>query len=336
MIMATLKDVARLASVDVSTVSRALNGTSYVHPDTKARIMKAVEELSYRPNVLAQGLRKGKHHTIAIIVPTLHLTIFDDLAQEIEAAARARGYSSLLCHTMDDPKNERECLRRLRSGFVDGMIIAATGKNTHLLRDIHADGIAMIQIVRRQDHTISSVVGDYERGSYETVNYLYRKGCRAIGLINGPMLKAPYKARYNGYRRAAADLGLEEICTREDQRDGVTNSFEYGYSCTEELLDLHPDLDAIMAAVDIQGMAALKALRDRGISVPEQMRVVSLTGYSIGNYLETTMTSQELPARQMAEKAVEMLIEEIEAKPDKKPGIQNLIFSSSLMERESG
>ena len=150
------------------------------------------------------------------------------------------------------------------------------------------------------------------------------------------MLKAPYKARYNGYRRAAADLGLEEICTREDQRDGVTNSFEYGYSCTEELLDLHPDLDAIMAAVDIQGMAALKALRDRGISVPEQMRVVSLTGYSIGNYLETTMTSQELPSRQMAEKAVEMLIEEIEAKTDKKPGIQNLIFSSSLMERESG
>ncbi|HAJ74311.1 MAG TPA: LacI family transcriptional regulator [Lachnospiraceae bacterium] len=333
--MATLKDVAKLACVDVSTVSRALNGTSYVHPDTKARIMKAVEELSYRPNVLAQGLRKGKRHTIAIVVPILHMTIFEDLAQELEAAARDHGYSCLLCHTNDDPATERECLRRLQNGFVDGMVIAATGKNTRLLRDIHADGIAMIQIVRRQDNTISSVVGDYEGGSYETVKYLYGKGCRAIGLINGPMLKAPYKARFDGYHRAVRDLGLEEIFTREDLRDGITNSFEYGYSCTEELLDLHPNLDAIMAAVDIQGMAALKVLKNRGIRVPQQMRVVSLTGYSIGNYLETTMTSQELPARQMAEKAVEMLIEEIEAKPEKKPGIRNLVFNTSLTERES-
>ena len=77
--MATLKDVARLACVDVSTVSRALNNTSYVHPDTKARIFAAVKELSYQPNVLAQGLRQGKRHTIGVVVPRLHLTLFADI-----------------------------------------------------------------------------------------------------------------------------------------------------------------------------------------------------------------------------------------------------------------
>ena len=80
--MATLKDVAKLANVDVSTVSRALNNTSYVHPDTKARVLAAVKELSYQPNVLAQGLRQGKRHTIGVVVPRLYLTVLQKSYRE--------------------------------------------------------------------------------------------------------------------------------------------------------------------------------------------------------------------------------------------------------------
>ena len=86
--MATLKDVAKLACVDVSTVSRALNNTSYVHPDTKKRIMEAVEQLSYKPNILAKGLRQGKRHTIGVVVPRLHLTLYADMMQGIEYECR--------------------------------------------------------------------------------------------------------------------------------------------------------------------------------------------------------------------------------------------------------
>lgn len=108
--MATLKDVAKLADVDVSTVSRALNNTSYVHPETKARILAAVKELSYTPNVLAQGLRHGKRHTIGVVVPRLHMTVFAETTQGIEEEARKRGYATLICNTEDDPKIERESL----------------------------------------------------------------------------------------------------------------------------------------------------------------------------------------------------------------------------------
>lgn len=94
--MATLKDVAKLANCDVSTVSRALNNTSYVHPDTKARILAAVKELSYKPNVLAQGLRQGKRHTIGVVVPRLSVTIFAEILQGIEEQARYLGYSILI------------------------------------------------------------------------------------------------------------------------------------------------------------------------------------------------------------------------------------------------
>lgn len=123
--MATLKDVARLACVDVSTVSRALNNTSYVHPDTKERIYAAAQELGYHPNVMAQALRQGKRHTIGVVMPRLHMTIFSQILQGIEQEARNRGYATLICVTEDEAKAERECLTRLRNGFVDGLIIAA-------------------------------------------------------------------------------------------------------------------------------------------------------------------------------------------------------------------
>lgn len=330
--MATLKDVAKLACVDVSTVSRALNNTSYVHPDTKAKIFAAVKELSYQPNVLAQGLRQGKRHTIGVVVPRLHLTVFAEITQSIEHTARKLGYATLICDTEEDPKAEKECLNRLRNGFVDGIIIAGTGANNRLVRDIKTGGMPVAQIVRRQERDISSVVADYEACGYDAARFLASKGCREIGLINGSMRIAPYKGRYDGYKKAITELGLPEITTSSME---LCNSFEYGYQCAQQLLDENPKLDAIMAAVDVQGLGAMRAIKERGLRVPEDVRVVSLTGHAVGSMLETTMTSLEVPAQEMGEKVTRMLIEEIEAPADQKPSPQHLVFSASLAERES-
>ena len=149
--MATLKDVAKLAHVDVSTVSRALNNTSYVHPDTKSRIMAAVKELSYQPNLLAKGLKQGKRKTIGIVIPKLTFSIFADVASGAEETARKHGYASLICNTDDDKNIEKESLNRLRNGLVDGILIVGTGGNKRLLRDIQASGITIMQIIREQD-----------------------------------------------------------------------------------------------------------------------------------------------------------------------------------------
>ena len=331
--MATLKDVARLACVDVSTVSRALNNTSYVHPETKARIFAAVKELSYQPNVLAQSLRQGKRHTIGLVVPRLNLTTFSDIVQGAEHQAREMGYAALICNTEDDPKVERECLARLRSGFVDGILIAGTARSGRLLRDLQSSGIAVVQIIRRQDAHISSVVADYDACGYEAVHYLAAKGCRQIGLINGDEALAPYHDRRIGFHRAMQELGLPET-TAQFLEPG--DSFDYGYRCAEALLDQNPDLDALMAAVDVQGIGAMRALKDRGRRVPEDVRLISLTGHSIGGLLETPMTALEIPAREMGEKATRMLIETIEAPADAKPAPQHLTFPAALVERESG
>lgn len=331
--MATLKDVAKLACVDVSTVSRALNNTSYVHPDTKARILAAVKELSYQPNVLAQSLRQGKRHTIGVVVPRLQLTVFAEIAQAIEEAARKLGYGVLISTTEEDPKTERECLSRLRNGFSDGIIIAGTGANGRLLRDIKSSGMPVVQVVRRQERDISSVVADYQACGYDATIFLADKGCREIGLINGSMHIAPYQGRYKGYKKAIGQLGLPEITSISQEE--ACNSYAYGYECAGRLVDENPGLDAIMVAVDVQGLGAMRALKERGLKVPEDIRVVSLTGHEIGGMLETSMTSMEIPAMEMGEKATRMLIEEIEAPANKKPSPQHLVFPAALAERES-
>ena len=214
--MATLKDVAKLANVDVSTVSRALNNTSYVHPDTKERIYAAAKELGYRPNVMARALRQGRGRVIGVVVPRLHMTIFSEILQGIEAQAQTLGYMTTVCVTEEDAKVEKDRLNRLRDSGVDGIIIAGTGRNGRLLRDMQAGGVPVVQLVRRQELELSSVVADYESCGHDAVKYLASKGCRRIGLIAGAQHLAPYHGRYEGYRKAIAELGLEEITSSSD------------------------------------------------------------------------------------------------------------------------
>ena len=330
--MATLKDVARLANVDVSTVSRALNNTSYVHPDTKARVLAAAKELGYHPNVAARALRQGRGHILGVVVPRLHMTIFSEIMQGIEEEAQKQGYMTMVCVTEDDPKIEKDRLSRLRDNGVDGIIIAATGRNGRLLRDIQAGGVPVVQLVRRQELELSSVVADFENSGYEAVNYLYKKGCRAIGLIAGAQHLAPYRGRYEGYRKAMGELGLEEITGSSDR---IVNSFGYGYESAKQLLDENPDLDAIIAAVDVQGLGAIRAAAERGLRIPDQIKIMSLTGHRVGRMLETTMTSIEMPAFQMGEATAKLTIDEIEADPKHKPAHRHINFAQNLVERES-
>ena len=219
--MATLKDVAKLANVDVSTVSRALNNTSYVHPDTKERIYAAAKGLGYRPNVMAQALRQGRRHTIGVVVPRLHLAIFSEILQGIETEADRLGYATMVCVTQDDPRIERDRLNRLRNGFVDGIIIASTGRNNRLLRDIQAEGVAMVQLVRDQDPRISSVVADYETCGYDAVRYLHGLGCRRIGLIDGAQHLAPYRLRREGYVDGSRKIDLSAEFARARELMGL-------------------------------------------------------------------------------------------------------------------
>ena len=330
--MATLKDVAKLACVDISTVSRALNNTGYVHPDTKKRVYEAAQELGYHPNVMAQALRQGKRHTIGVIVPSFYLSVFAGVVMGINQEAQRRNYAVLLCGSMDDPALEKECLNRLRNGFIDGLIIGPTGRNTRLIQDIQASGTPVVQVIREQIPRMNSIVADYEATGYEAVKYLYNLGARRIGFLGGNKKIVPFRDRYAGYQRGIREFGLPELTIPSAF---LGHSFEYGYRDARELLFQYPDLDAVITSVDSQGLGVLRMLKEQKKRVPEDVRVMSLTGHSIGALLETTMTAMEIPAAEMGMSAVRMLLEEIEAPQGAQPTPKRLVFSAELVERES-
>ena len=329
--MATLKDVAKLANVDISTVSRALNNKGYVHEETKKRIIEAVEELSYHPNILAKGLRQGKKHTIAFVVPRIAITIYSDMIAPFSEAARKMNYECLICVSDDDVQQEKEILERLRGGTVDGIVISSTGKNNKLIREIKNEGVCILQAVRKQDESLSSIISDYYTTGYEAVRFLHMKGCRNIGLIIGNLSLHPYKERYAGYMKAVRELGLEPIVVMDETNP---NKVHYGMNCADKLLDQYPALDGLLASVDSQGIGAIRELTQRGKRIPEDIRVMSLTGIRLGGFLETAMTAIEVPAGEIGETAAEIIIKDIESKAERRT-VKNLVFNSTLVERET-
>lgn len=329
--MATLKDVAKFANVDISTVSRALNNKGYVHEETKKRIIEAVEELSYHPNILAKGLRQGKKHTIAFVVPRIAITIYSDMIAPFSEAARKMNYECLICVSDDDVQQEKEILERLRGGTVDGIVISSTGKNNKLIREIKNEGVCILQAVRKQDESLSSIISDYYTTGYEAVRFLHMKGCRNIGLIIGNLSLHPYKERYAGYMKAVRELGLEPIVVMDESNP---NKVHYGMNCADKLIDQYPALDGLLASVDTQGIGAIRELTQRGKRIPEDIRVMSLTGIRLGGFLETAMTAIEVPAGEIGETAAEIIIKDIESKAERRT-VKNLVFNSTLVERET-
>ena len=326
----TLKDVAEKAHVNVSTVSRALNNSGYVMPETKQRILQAVEELSYRPNLLLRNMRKGKRFTIGLIVPSIHLSLFGEIAQAIMEELNEKDYETLLSITFDNPAIESQALNRLRNGLIDGIIIAGTGRNNTLIRDIQAEGIPILQIVRNQDDCLPAIVGDYEKTAIEGVKFLHEKGCQGIAFINGTENIGPFEERLKGYKVGMRSIRQRRILPNSREKNDY---FQDGYRLCNEILDGVQMVDGIMVSTDFIALGVYRSIKEHGFKVPWDIRLISLTGHQIGEQLETSLTSMELPAIKMGKKAARLLIEMIEEDKDVRNNVY--VFDSILVERES-
>lgn len=330
--MTTLKDVARLANVDVSTVSRALNNSGYVHPQTKRRIMEAVEQLSYKPNLLVKGVKKGKRKNLCVMIPSLFLSMFGELVQLIEEKARDYEYEIVIINTNDDPDIEEISLKKVRDSYTDGMLIVSTGQNKRLIRDINSSDLPVVQLVRNQTDHLSSVDVNYFNCAHEGVHFLHKCGCERIALINGIMGIRPFAERYRGYLKAISELGQDDLSISNNYYN--MDFFKTGYNKFEELDEKYGDIDGILTANDLQAMGVLRAAKDLGYKVPEDLKILSLAGHSMGDLLETKVSSMEMPLDLIANKSVELLINKINSKSNYSQ-VEHVTFNTSLNIRET-
>ena len=231
----TIKDVAKRAGSSPSTVSRVLNRSGYVSPETQRRVEEAATELGYHPNWLARGLKGKPSHLIGLIIPDISNTYYTAIAQAVTAELRAHNYEPILCVNNEDPLVDLHYLQILQQKRVDGILYAHPARGTHraFVEELVRGGLPIVEINRQHaGDLLDAAVADNFRGAYQMTEYLIGMGHRRIGLILGEMELITGKNRLEGYRRAHQDAGLTVnpayLCTGSFNR-------QYGEQATRQL-----------------------------------------------------------------------------------------------------
>ena len=224
--MSTIKDVAKLAGVSVSTVSRALSGRTFVEEETKQKVLEVVQELNYKPNIIAKGLREGEFCTIALIVPDINSLFYPALMKNIEKEAAEKGYSLILCNTNNSVEKEKQAVEMLSSRGVAGIICMSVEDDIrNLLTFKKETNIPVVLINRYSEVNLGTVSIDDEHGGYLMTKLLLEKGHRKIAGMFGSFEKRRFRERYNGCKRAMEELAGKavEMLVNQIENKGTAN-----------------------------------------------------------------------------------------------------------------
>src|ERR1039457_3140535 len=253
----TIKDVARESGVNVSTVSRALNGEYGVHADTRERVVAVAQRLRYRPNRVARGLVTGRSHTLALVVSDIRNPFFAEVARGAEDAAYRAGYDLLLCNSDLDPEKQMRYAQSLMEKRVDGILmnsVAALSKKKQ--EQLAGLGVPIVLLNRAAPRgAFSTVCADNEAGGALAAEYLLKLGHRKIAHLTGPRHHGNMTERAKGFvaRLAAARKPVRPVVLYGK------NDFPGGVDLARKLMARHPDITAVFAASDM--MADRKSTR---------------------------------------------------------------------------
>lgn len=308
--MPTIKDVAQRAGVSVTTVSRVLNNRGYLSEALKKRVYSAMDELNYRPNELARSLSRSRSNIIGLIIPHVSLPFFGELTSHIEEHAYRNGYKLLLCNSQQDKNKELEYMDMLRSSRVDGIIMGSHTLEVEAYRQMN---LPLVTFDRRISPDIPYVCSDNYKGGELATTLLIEKGCRMLAHIGGhPELNLLSGLRFTGFADTARKHGIRFTSLHTDY-----NSFDF--AAYERLLVQlfleHPGVDGIFAGSDIIAAYALKACRESGRRVPEDVRIVGYDGITLRDLLDPAISTVRQPIEEMGRLAVELIIRQVQGSP---------------------
>lgn len=266
------------------------------------------------------------------MVPSLFLSMFAELTQIIEEKARKYEYEIMIINTNDDPNVEEENLKKIRDSYTDGLLIVATGQNKRLIREINSYSMPVVQIVRNQNKSLTSVDVNYFECGYNGVKFLHNNGCKNISILNGIMDLSPFSERYRGYLKAISELNLDDLSL--DNNSYEMNYFKNGYNKFIKLISGNKDVDGILTANDLQAMGVLRAAKDSGFKIPEDLKILSLSGHSIGDLLETKISSMEMPLELIADKSIELIVNKINSENEFLK-VEHITYNATLNPRET-
>lgn len=300
--MATIKDVANLANVSTATVSRVLTGRNRVEDITKQKVLKAMEELNYRPNILGKQLRELQTNNILVVIPDFNNAFYYDVLQGIEIKAMELGYEILLKHLKNKDKSSLDYFNYLQQKQVDGIILLSIGEEEKL-RDL-GDGRLILASALLKGSEIPNVAIDNETSAYKMTNHLIQLGHQKIAFISGGLNTISSIDRLSGYKKALKDAGIE---IKENFIQEGDYFFTSGLKATEKLMDLSIKPTAIFAASDQMAAGAMKSIQARGLSIPKDISVVGFDNTELSFMLNPELTTVSQPSFQIGEIAMEMM-----------------------------
>jgi DNA-binding LacI/PurR family transcriptional regulator len=317
----TIRDIAARAGVAPMTVSRAINENGYVSPEARERIMRAIKDLDYHPNGLARSLKQRRTHVVGILLPEIGHPFSAELARHLEETFLSRGYTSFISTSQRSIEREQTALNAFFDHRVDGIVVATLetrAGNDALLRFVKR-GLPVVIVGRTLSHpNVDQVNADHWKGGYEMVKHLVSLGHRRIGFIGASVLINSGLPRFQGYldglREHDCVISPELIVGPESLDSPAYATQEEGYDGMRRLLALSQPPTAVFARNDAVAIGAMRAVRDSGRRVPDDVAVAGFDNVPMAAYTTPPLTTVNQPTATLGKRAAEFVLARIEGR----------------------
>jgi DNA-binding LacI/PurR family transcriptional regulator len=308
-----MQDVAKHAGVSPATVSRVLNNYPYIRDEVRQRVLRAIADLGYEPNRVAQRLRSANSRSIGMMVTDVTNPFTSTIMAIIEATFFEKGFTVLMCNTTANIQKELDYLSMLENEEVDGLAIVPTSENVPRIARLAEDGMPIVVIDRRmKSNHLDVVLADNVAGARSAVEHLIQSGHRRIGHIGGPLRSTSGRERYEGYMQA---MQSADITPPPDWVRMGDHLYEGGYEHTVDLLKTSPELTALFVENNMMSLGAMNALHDHGVRIPQDMSIIGFDDMPWSKALNPPMTVVAQPTIEIGQTAARLLMERIE-QPD--------------------
>lgn len=331
---ATLRDVAELAQVSVRTVSNVVSGYAHVSERMRQRVLRAIEELDYRPNPVARTLRTGRTGMLALVVPEIDVPYFSELARDVIDAAAEFGYRVMIDQTGHDHERERRLLMgEDRTMLFDGILFSPLVTKSELLDMHRSEHLPLVLLGEHEfDGRYDHVAIDNVRAARDAVAHLIGLGRTRIAAIGAQPLEeyATPLLRTAGYEAALEEAGLE--VRSEYATPAPHYSRTDGYEAAKALLEASPRPDAIFCFSDLLAVGAMRAVFDAGLSVPDDVAVIGIDDIEEGRFTRPSLSTVSLDTPFIAREAVRRIAARID---DPEAAAEEIVAPHRLVPRES-
>ncbi len=324
----TIKEVARLAGVSVSTVSRALNNGKYIKGETSKKIIEVIKECGYRPNIIARGLRTKKTNSIGLIVPDITNEFFAKISQSAEKKLNEMNYNLLLCNSGENKEIEGKYIKALLDKLVDGIIFISSGYDENL--SLFTENTPIVMIDRKiNSNDIIFITSQNEEGGYLATKHLIENGCKKIIMLKDKKIVSPMISRFKGYKKALKDYGLpfnpNLVIEVEISREAIK----------EKILRIHNKIkfDGIFAGADLLAIGAIKTLIKLDYKIPDEVQVVGFDNITAADFYNPGITTISQQIERMGEKSAQIIVDIIEKQENIEP--KSYYFPVKLIKRDS-